>query len=95
MKIFLCGRSIHTKNERFPKYFNRLSLLALTILISLNSFSKTPVEKTVTINLKNVTLIHVVSQIEKQTNFLFVFDEHVVDMKKIVTVFVKKVVASF
>jgi len=89
MKIFLCGRSIHTKNERFPKYFNRLSLLALTILISLNSFSKTPVEKTVTINLKNVTLIHVVSQIEKQTNFLFVFDEHVVDMKKIVTVFVK------
>ena len=89
MKIFLCGRSIYTKNDRIPQIFKKLSLFILTVLFSLNAFSNTPTEKTVTFNLKNVTLMNVISQIEKQTNYLFVFDEQVVDMKKLVTIIVK------
>ncbi len=95
MKIFLCGRSLYTLNGRFPTIFKNLSLFVLSILFSLNVSAKTPVsantpvEKTVTLNLKNVPLLSVVLQIEKQTNYLFVFDEQVVDMKRLVTINVK------
>jgi TonB-linked SusC/RagA family outer membrane protein len=89
MKIFLCGRSIYTLNDRILKILKKLSVLVLLVLFSLNAFAKNPVEKTITLNLKNVSLINVVSQIEKQTNYLFVYDEQVIDMKKQVTIIVK------
>jgi len=89
MKIFLCGRSNYTNNDRIPQIFKKLSLFIFLVLFSLNASANTPTEKTVTFNLKNVSLMKVVSQIEKQTNYLFVFDEQVIDMKKLVTIFVK------
>lgn len=89
MKIFLYGRSNYTNNDRILQIFNKLSLFILSVLFSLNASANTPTEKTVTFNLKNVTLINVISQIEKQTNYLFVFDEQVVNINKLVTIIVK------
>ncbi len=89
MKIFLCGRSIYSKNDRIPAISKKISFLILSILFTFNAFAKTPTEKAITFNLKNVPLMNVVSLIEKQTNYLFVFDEKVVDMKTLVTISVK------
>ncbi len=89
MKIFLCGRSIYTKNDHIPTFLKKIGFLILSILFTLNASANTPAEKTVTFSLKNVPLMNVVSLIEKQTNYLFVFDEQVVDMKKLVTIIVK------
>jgi TonB-linked SusC/RagA family outer membrane protein len=69
--------------------FKLMTFFALFVFFSFNASARTPEDKTVSLNFKNVPLIDVVSQIEKQTSYLFVFDEQSVDMMKLVSISTK------
>lgn len=79
MKNSLLSGSVFRKTIQF---FRFMGFLALLLGFSVHGYSQTTAERTVTANLKNVALSTVISQIEKQTDFLFVYDEQVVDVKR-------------
>jgi len=80
---------IRTQKTQITSILRPLSFLALFLLFSFNASAETLQEKTVTFNFKNVSLKTVISQIEKQTDFLFVFDEQNDDLKRTISVSAK------
>lgn len=86
MKNILYRTFFIQEKARITLILRLMSLFALFLISSFNASADTSQEKTVSFHLKNVPLSVVFSQIEKQTDYLFVFDEQVVDIKRIVSV---------
>jgi TonB-linked SusC/RagA family outer membrane protein len=91
MKKSLKWGSFFSKKTQISLIPRILSLIALFLCTSFtaNASINARAEKTITVNFKNVPLSNVITQIEKQTDYLFVYGETAVDMKRIVSINVK------
>ena len=67
----------------------RWNILTYILLFAIQLTANPITERTVSFDLKNVPLKTVIFQIEKQTDYLFVFDEQVIDIKRTVSVTAK------
>lgn len=61
-----------------------LTIFVFLMMIQLSTFGQS--ELTVTINRRNIPLKTIIAEIEKQTNYLFVYDELVVDVNRRVNI---------
>ncbi|MDD2797137.1 MAG: TonB-dependent receptor [Bacteroidales bacterium] len=89
MKIFLCKAFLAQRKSLAPRFLRIVSITTIFLLHTFLSSAKIVAEKPINLNLKNVPLIEVVRKIENQTNYLFVFDEHSVDINRIISINIK------
>lgn len=87
MLKYLCKHMFLSKNSGVSgRRFPRLSIFAILFLLVAGQLMAQGKSKTVSFSFKNQPLKMVVAQIEKQTDFLFVYDEKAVDIQLPVTV---------
>jgi len=86
MKKIFFRVSFNQKKARNIQILRLICLFAFFLVSSFNVSANSLKEKTVSVNFKNAPLKTVIAQIEKQTDYLFVFDEQTVDMKRVVSV---------
>lgn len=82
MLKFLCQKEFSFKENKLLKSVRKISLCIFTLFLTTYVTANTLVEKTVTLNLKNVQLKTVIAQIEKQTDYLFVYDEQNININR-------------
>lgn len=72
----------------------RTGLALIALFISVQLVANNDIEKTISVNLKNVPLKTVIAEIERQANYLFVYDEKVIDINRRVSLNVKNAKAE-
>jgi TonB-linked SusC/RagA family outer membrane protein len=74
------------KNNKMELFLRKICTLMFVLLVSSQLVANTENRNRITLNFKNVTLKTIVSQIEKQTDYLFVYDEQSIDINRRVSV---------
>lgn len=83
MYKYLCMRLFYPKrNKTLLLSFKKISIFILFIILSTRLSATTEKEDKITLNLRNTTLKVVINQIEKQTDYLFVYDEQVININQ-------------
>lgn len=83
----LCKHLFSSIERSLPKIRTRkFGIILIVFFVSSQLFANTEKSERITFNFRNVPLKTVVNQIEKQTEYLFVYDEQAIDINQKVTV---------
>jgi len=87
MYKYLCMRLFYPKkNKTLLSALKKISILIFFIVLTTDLSATAEKGDKVTIKLKNATLKVVINQIEKQTDYLFVYDEQAIDINQKVSI---------